>query len=426
MAETEEFEERHDQSWEDRTLNLLQNSNIDLEIGSAKSRKKGKKHKVRWMKRPMAIPEVIIELQSTELREAALRCLSTFLLEKREEDPENYYRTGYLLYNSCSTMAILLQEVLAFYQMMEEDSLNVRACKRLANVLTLFQCIAANKETRLKFVSTSVPNFLLPIILFKAPLEVFENVQAVALSVIGILCQAGEPNIIQWAVENDMVELCWISIEFGNELSKVIGMHILEAILKDKSGIKYLCSETSEYLLRGLIRVWEHLVCLLAVDQEFSPRLLFHIVRCYVLLCSDERGLKMVSENLPKPITDGSFDNISEEFPIIGQLVNSPSSEIVLKFFSSVCGQRSDVQDLQGVFLEKDQYFVFGFDLNFWETTFYACHIKWMMHETHFTVFNGREDKGKCGDKNRCFYEILDTEIRFSQDGFNYITVQEW
>ncbi|KAI8018145.1 hypothetical protein LOK49_LG04G00952 [Camellia lanceoleosa] len=79
----------------------------------AKVQKSGrKKHKVRWMsKSAMAIPQVIIELQDQALRECTLRCLSTFLLENRE-DPENYYRTGFLLYNSCSTIAVLLQVVL--------------------------------------------------------------------------------------------------------------------------------------------------------------------------------------------------------------------------------------------------------------------------------------------------------------------------
>lgn len=34
-----------------------------------------------------------------------------------------------------------------------------------------------------------VPNFLVPVILFESSVEIFENVRAVALSVIGILCQ---------------------------------------------------------------------------------------------------------------------------------------------------------------------------------------------------------------------------------------------
>ncbi|GMY35533.1 CCR4-NOT transcription complex subunit 9-like, partial [Fagus crenata] len=98
------------------------------------------------------------------------------------------------------------QEVLAIFRMMVDGSLTARASMRVVNVLTLFQCIAANKETRHKFVSSSVPNFLVPLILFECPLDVFENVRAVTLSVVGILCQARESNVIQWAVESNLVE----------------------------------------------------------------------------------------------------------------------------------------------------------------------------------------------------------------------------
>ncbi|XP_028078679.1 CCR4-NOT transcription complex subunit 9-like isoform X2 [Camellia sinensis] len=318
MADEDIHNGLQDEPWEERTLHLLYNSKIDQVQKSGR-----KKHKVRWMsKRAMAIPQVIIELHDQALRESTLRCLSTFLLEKREEDPENYYRTGFLLYNSCSTIAVLLQEVLAFSQLMVDGSLTVRATKRLVNVLTLFQCIAANKETRYKFVKSYVPNFLVPLILFDSPSEIYENVRAVALSVFGILCQAREPEIIQWALESNMVEVCQISIEIGSELSKVIGMHIFEAIMQDESGMSYICSPTCDQLLKRLINTWEHLVTCLALDQDFSPRLLFHIIRSYVLLCTHVRGFSLVMDNLPDSIIDNSFGDLSVEFPLIGSLLH--------------------------------------------------------------------------------------------------------
>ncbi|XP_042513620.1 CCR4-NOT transcription complex subunit 9-like isoform X2 [Macadamia integrifolia] len=245
------------------------------------------------MKTPMAIPEVIVELQEQELRETALRCLSSFLVEKREEDPENYSRTGYFLYNSCGTVAILLQEVIMFYGKMMDGSLNVRSAKRLANVLTL--------------------------------LQVYEIVRAMALSAVGILCQAREPKIIQWAINNDMVEVCQVSIQIGNELSKVIAMHILEAILQDWSGISYICSPTRDKLLKGLMETLARLVAYLAEDQDFSPRLLFHILRCSFVLCRHRRGYNIVMDNLPVQIMDVSFQDMLEEFPVIQCLLDQLS-----------------------------------------------------------------------------------------------------
>ncbi|CAN6465428.1 unnamed protein product [Victoria cruziana] len=79
--------------WEDGTLNLLQDYKIDQELSGGKNNPRvWKKHKLKWMKRPMGIPDVILEIQREDIRENALRCLNNFLLEKREEDPENYHR----------------------------------------------------------------------------------------------------------------------------------------------------------------------------------------------------------------------------------------------------------------------------------------------------------------------------------------------
>ncbi|KAG5563846.1 hypothetical protein RHGRI_000142 [Rhododendron griersonianum] len=360
---------RQDDRWEERTLNLLHHSKIDQHFVRAKKRTQRKKHKVRRMvENPMAIPQAILELQHPSMRESALRCLSDFLIwvfhslsfslwvvtiffshlayriilncifflmpieymlngfrhlvygcfpfsywQKREEDRENYDRTAFLLFNSCSTMAVLLQEVLAFSQLSVDGTPTVRASKRVVNVLTLFQCIASSKQTRYKFVKSFIPNFVVPLIRFEIPLENYEDVRAVALSVIGILCQAREPEVIQWALNSNMVEICRISMEIGSELSKVIGMHILEAILQDDSGMSYICSPTCDLLLKNLMRTWKHLVTCLALDQDFSPRLLFHILRCYVLLCTHARGFNMVRENLPDSLTDGSFVDLTKK-----------------------------------------------------------------------------------------------------------------
>lgn len=109
-----------------------------------------------------------------------------------------------------------------------------------------------------------MPSFLPPLIKFKTSLEVYENVRAVALSVVGILCEvvilfclklftqlayigdwifyiknsftlfvpdftlkAREPTIIFWAIQNSVVEVCLFSILVGNELSKVVRNRLL-------------------------------------------------------------------------------------------------------------------------------------------------------------------------------------------------------
>nr|CAD1835811.1 unnamed protein product [Ananas comosus var. bracteatus] len=237
----------------------------------------------------------------------------------------------------------LLEEIVVFYMRMVPDNLDVRPIKRLANVLTLFQCVAANDETREKFVNcmplfsliyhismglgfaiirAGAPNFLIPLILSDSEIEIFDYARSVALSVIGILCQGREPTILQWAIKSNIVEACHTIIQNGSELNQVIAMHILEAILQDSIGISYVCDPIHNSLLSGLMKTWDDLVTLLAADQETSPRLLFHVIRCYLILCTHDRGYKTVRKSLPDAITNGSFDKMTEEFPVIRALLH--------------------------------------------------------------------------------------------------------
>ncbi|KAI3868979.1 hypothetical protein MKW92_007100 [Papaver armeniacum] len=288
-----------DGTWEERSLNLLAESDFNGQFSREKDRKKGEgKLKTKWMIRPMAIPRAILELQDESSRETALRCLSRFLIEIREENPRMFKDAGHMLYYSFGTMSILLQEILAFLRKMVEGRLKYRSIK------------------------PQVPIFLLPVIKFKSPLEDFDNICAVALSVIGIMCQAREPKIIKWAVDNQISEACWSCTDTGNELTRVIGMHILEAILRNEYGMSYICSPMCDDLLTGLMKAWREMITILAKNQDYSPRLVFHVLRCYMLLCVHDRGFSAVLSCLPDPMLDGTFIESAEKFPIIGRLLD--------------------------------------------------------------------------------------------------------
>ncbi|KAF5175484.1 hypothetical protein FRX31_034927 [Thalictrum thalictroides] len=167
-----------------------------------------------------------------------------------------------------------------------------------------------------------------------------------------------------------MIETCRVSIEVGSELCKVvrmiciavvphsfsldfrgeatssiyafqkhcpytsdatIGIHILKTILQNQAGLSYICSpQRGNYkLLLKLMKTLGHMVAVLARKQHYSPRLLFHIIGCYILLCGDMRGLRVVKKSLPHHftkslpyhITDKFFQETKEEHPNIRELV---------------------------------------------------------------------------------------------------------
>ncbi|XP_030456264.2 uncharacterized protein LOC115677276 [Syzygium oleosum] len=230
-----------------------------------------------------AIPQLILKLQDPKFRESALHLLSSFLF----------------------------QEVLLIYRMMADGSLNERACMRLINVIILFQFVS----------SACIVNFLVPLLLFASTLEVYDNVRAVASSVFGILCQARESSAVQWAIENVVVEGCLISVDTGNELTKVIGLHIVESILWVDFGISYIFSPAADHLLNRLMRTWDTLVNQIAVVHDFPPRILFPTSGA-TLLCHDERGHNLVKQSLPESFINGTFHESLKEFPVIHRLLS--------------------------------------------------------------------------------------------------------
>ncbi|EHA8586332.1 CCR4-NOT transcription complex subunit 9 [Cocos nucifera] len=125
MAEMEEGlrdaeQQEEEQPWVERTRRLQDRPRALREEGEEKV---GKKHKVKWIKRPMVMPQAILEFLDEDLGRTP----------KGRRNPDDYYQAGLLVFNSCATMSVLLQ-----VKMMNE-TLNVRSIKHLANVLTLFQ-----------------------------------------------------------------------------------------------------------------------------------------------------------------------------------------------------------------------------------------------------------------------------------------------
>lgn len=122
--------------------------------------------------------------------------------------------------------------------------------------------------------------------------------------------------VLGWYISYFLIIFYWRKLLHLHDWQ--IAMHILEAILQDSFGIQHICNPISDHILKALIRGWDQLVklmnweknfitfcnisiplsdqfivlikvTLLAADQDFSPRLLFHIIRCYILLSTNKR-----------------------------------------------------------------------------------------------------------------------------------------
>ncbi|KAK8935759.1 hypothetical protein KSP39_PZI013289 [Platanthera zijinensis] len=202
---------------EEKSLNLLKDSKVDQAFAEAKSKKKGgRKHKVKWMRRPMVMPEAILEFLDEDLRENAIRYLSNFFIEKREVDPINYNRGGFLLYSLTGSLWSSTQEVVTFYRKMSEETLNVRSIKRLANVLTLFQCIAANNGTRQMFVNACIPDYLIPLIQFECTIGVLITFELFPFRSLEFYARLENLMSSTGPFKSNVVEVCHIIVKSAN------------------------------------------------------------------------------------------------------------------------------------------------------------------------------------------------------------------
>ncbi|KAJ7282127.1 hypothetical protein O6H91_Y360200 [Diphasiastrum complanatum] len=122
--------------------------------------------------------------------------------------------------------------------------------------------------------------------------------------VIGIVCQS------------DIVQVCLHAMQIGSELSKVIAMYILEALLQNDHSLAAICDPACG-LLTNIVEMCSNMVKVLAAVQDFSPRLLFHIIRCFILLSQHPVALDL-RERLPIQLQNSTFLDLAKEFPHVG------------------------------------------------------------------------------------------------------------
>jgi CCR4-NOT transcription complex subunit 9 len=91
--------------------------------------------------------ELVLALQDQSKRETALLDLS----KKRDSYPD----LAPVLWNSFGVIAILLQEIVSIYHLLNPPQLSASQSNRVCNALALLQCVASHPETRSSFISGS-------------------------------------------------------------------------------------------------------------------------------------------------------------------------------------------------------------------------------------------------------------------------------
>ncbi|XP_062212616.1 uncharacterized protein LOC133913465 isoform X1 [Phragmites australis] len=251
------------------------------------------------MDRNMATAEqLVLDLCNPDLRENALLDLS----KKRE----NFQDLAPLIWHSFGTIAALLQEIVSIYPSLSPATLSPGQSNRVCNALALLQCVASHPDTRIPFLTAHIPLYLYPFLNTTTKTRQYEYLRLTSLGVIGALVKVDDPEVIAFLLKTEIIPLCLRTMEMGSELSKTVATFIVQKILLDDTGLLYACATAERFF--AVANVLAQMVEALA--EQPSPRLLKHIIRCYLRLTDNARACAMLNSHLPSSLKDGTFNDV--------------------------------------------------------------------------------------------------------------------
>lgn len=216
-----------------------------------------------------------------------------------------------MLWYSFGVITAILQEVIAIYPYLTPPTLSSTASTRVCNALALLQCVASHSETRQHFLNAHMPLFLYPFLNTVSMSRTFEYLRLTSLGVIGALVKVDDPEVVNFLLQTEIISLCLRVMEMGSELSKTVATFIVQKILSDELGLRYACATAERFyalssVLGGMVMV---------VSKTPSPRLLKHIIKCYLCLAKNARAREGLKKCFPSLLRDGSLLSVAKNDP---------------------------------------------------------------------------------------------------------------
>ena len=227
-------------------------------------------------------------------------------LEELSHKRESLSDLALYIWYSTGTVSILLQEIINIYQLLAPPKLTIAKSNKACSVLALFQCIAAHPETRQPFLQAQIPIFLYPFLNTLNKSKPYEYIRLTALGVIGALVKMDNRDVIQYLLNTEIIPLCLRIMERGSELSKTVACFIVQRILLDENGLKYICEKSIR--LNAINTVLSYMI-----KNKPSSRLVRHILRSYNRLADNEEGRNLLKIKLPSEMKDPNFINSLDE-----------------------------------------------------------------------------------------------------------------
>ncbi|KAH7844840.1 hypothetical protein Vadar_032256 [Vaccinium darrowii] len=251
-----------------------------------------------------SVEELIVLLREPQYRNVAL-----FLLAKKRE--EQLGDLALLLWNSTSTIYILLMEIIASFKLITSSMLTIQNSTRVCHSLVLLQCVASHPETRMPFIHAKIPLYLYPLLNTTTIETPFELLRVGSLAVIGGLLKVDDPKVVHFLLETGIFPMVLRCMELGCVQSKSVAALIVSKILLQEEGLKYCCDfaervYTVVWVLGGVINC-------INLAEEPSLKLLNLVMNCYLRLSEMPRACDALRDRFPARLRDPTFIRVINE-----------------------------------------------------------------------------------------------------------------
>ena len=228
--------------------------------------------------------------------------------ETRFKAIENLYKYAdknrniaiYLWY-SRGTMAALVQEIIKAYQYLPSSKLTNEKMYKIKYTISLIQNLALHPTTRKEFIESQLLVFLYPFLKCSNKTKLHEIIKVSVLGVIAALVKNNDSEIINFLIKTEIIPVILRNMEKGSDLIKAITCFIVQRIIMDINGLKYICEVRQRIL--AINSVFNKML----QNKEVSPRTIKNILKIYLGLIENKEAKKIIKPLLPEIIKDTNF-----------------------------------------------------------------------------------------------------------------------
>ena len=249
-----------------------------------------------------------IDIKNDEEEELIIKYIEEIKKEDtRSKALENLYKykekinnLAIYLWYSGFTMAVFVQEIIKGYQYLNLPNLTNEKSNKLKYIISLIQTIALHPKTRKEFLDSQLLVFLYPFLSCPNKNKSYDVIRVTTLSVIAALVKINDSDIINFLIKTEIIPVILRSMEKGTEIIRFTASFIIQRILEDINGLKYICD------LRERLYV---IICVLnaMLQNKPSSRIIKHDLKMLLCLKENKEAKLLIRQYFPQKLKDLNF-----------------------------------------------------------------------------------------------------------------------